>query len=254
MNADRRRACAAGLAAAAGTLPGCALLARPSPLPLELIFDDRTARPTQAPVLLVLLPGAHMAPAEMQREGMVDAVRRAGLDADVLIAGVGLEHVYDKSALRRLESEVFRPFGALGYRRFWLAGISLGGFLAMGYAQQHPGRVEGITAIAPYLGRQPLLQAISQAGSPRAWAQTTVPRHDDIDDRLWRWLADPPADAPALHLAYGEADRFAPAHRLLAGLLPATQVQVAAGGHDWQPWRTLWARWLAAAPLPRKAA
>lgn len=254
MNADRRRACTAGLATAAAALPGCALLAWPSPLPLELIYDDRSARPTRAPVLLVLLPGAHMAPAEMQREGMVDAVRRARLDADVLIAGVGLEHVYDKSALRRLESEVFEPFGALGYRRFWLAGISLGGFLAMGYAQQHPGRVEGITAIAPYLGRQPLVQAIAQAGSARAWARSTVPRDDDIDDRLWRWLAAPPAGAPALHLAYGESDRFAPAHRLLAGLLPATQVQVAPGGHDWPPWRTLWARWLAAAPLPRNAA
>lgn len=253
MNAGRRRACTAGVAAAAGALPGCALLARPSPLPLELIYDDRNSRRTQAPVLLVLLPGAHMAPAEMQREGMVGAVRRAGLDADVLIAGVGLEHVYDKSALTRLESEVFGPFSALGYRRLWLAGISLGGFLAMGYAQQHPGRVEGITAIAPYLGRQPVLQAIAQAGSPRAWARSTAPRNDDIDDRIWRWLAEPPVGAPALHLAYGESDRFAPAHRLLAGLLPASQVQVAPGGHDWPPWRTLWARWLAAAPLPRSA-
>lgn len=248
----RRSAGAALLAAAAAPgLAGCAWLSRPTPIPMELLHDD-SACTGQAPVLLVLLPGANMAPAEMQREGMLQAVRHAGLKADVLVAGASLNHVYDRSVMQRLDSDVFGPYAARGYRRFWLAGISLGGFIAMGYAQLNPGRIEGIVALAPYLGRQPTLQAIERAGSPQAWARSTPRRDDDIDDRLWRWLAEPPATAPQLHLGYGTEDRFAPAHRRLAGLLPPARVQAVPGGHDWPAWRRLWAQWLAQAPLPRQ--
>ncbi len=250
----RRRACAALLAATgAPGLAGCTVLARPTPIPMELILDDRACGP-QAPVLLVLLPGANMSPAEMQREGMVEAVRQAGVKADVLIAGAGLEYIFDRSVMSRLSSDVFEPFAARGYRRFWLAGISLGGFVAMGYAQQHPGRVEGIFALAPYLGKRQTVQAVQQAASPQAWARGNAAVDGDIDDRLWRWLAEPPPGAPQLHLGYGADDRFAPAHRTLARLLPAERVQVVPGGHDWPPWRRLWTEWLARAPLPRACA
>ncbi len=215
---------------------------------MELLFDDRACGP-QAPVLLVLLPGANMSPAEMQGEGMVQAVRQRGIAADVLIAGAGLEYIYDRSVLARLQNDVIEPYAARGYQRFWLAGISLGGFVAMSYAAQNPGRVEGIVALAPYLGRRETLQAVQQAGSAQAWAAATPVRPDDFDDRLWRWLTTP--GRPELHLGYGADDRFAPAHRELARLLPTERVRVVAGAHDWPPWRQLWADWLDRSPLPR---
>jgi pimeloyl-ACP methyl ester carboxylesterase len=250
---SRRRAGTAVLATvAAPAFIGCAGLARPSAEPMELILD-RAPGPEPAPVLLVLLPGAHMTPAEMQREGMVAAVRSAGLHADVLLAGTTLEHVYERSAFERLRSGVLEPGGVRETRPVWLAGISLGAFLAMGSALRLPGSVQGIVAIAPYLGTAKTVQALQRAGSARTWARSTPPsgNADDIDGALWRWLAEPPPGAPAIHLGYGSEDRFATAHRLLAEMLPPEQVQVVPGGHTWRPWRTLWAQWLARAPLPR---
>lgn len=217
---------------------------------LELLHDDRACA-TQAPVLLVMLPGAHMTPAEMKAEGLVQALRQRRLAVDVVLAGAGLEYVYDRSVLRRLHEDVILPYTAAGYRRIWLMGISLGGFVAMGYAQAHPGTVAGIVALAPYLGRRQTVAAVQAAGGAAAWAAATPPQPADIDDRLWRWLAAPPAGAPPLHLGYGTEDRFAPAHRTLAAGLPAAQVITRPGGHDWAPWRQLWADWLDRGLFPR---
>ena len=220
---------------------------------MELLHDDGPCA-TQAPVLLVLLPGANMTPTEMLDEGFVRALRQRGLAVDVLLVGASLSYVYDGSMLDRLRDDVIAPYRARGYRRIWLAGISLGGFVAMGYALTNPGQIEGIVALAPYLGRRPLVQEVAAAGGPAAWTTSAVPREDDVDQRLWRWLARLPADAPALHLGYGTEDRFAEGHRLLASILPPQRVLTAAGGHDWAPWRQLWAAWLDRGHLPAACA
>ena len=244
-----RRAAALGLGT--GLLGGCGALWRPSAIPLNLLQDD-SACTAQAPVLLVLLPGAHMQPAEMQAQGMVRAVRQRQLAVDVLVAGAGLEYAYDGSILDRLRADVIEPYRSRGYRRIWLAGISLGGFVAMGYALRHPGQIEGIVALAPYLGRRTLVQEVAAAGGPARWRQTAAPRAatDDADHALWLWLSARPADAPPLHLGYGREDRFSVGHRLLAQTLPPAQVQVVAGGHDWPAWRVLWSNWLDLRLLP----
>lgn len=220
---------------------------------MDLIADDRACK-DQAPVLLVLLPGAHMTPEEMRAEGMLAAVRQQGLAVDVLVVGASLEYVYDGSMMERLHSDVIAPYRARGYRRIWLAGISLGGFVALGYSMRHPGDIEGVITLAPYLGRRQLIQEITEAGGPARWGPSQVPRPDDIDQRLWRWLAALPADAPRLYLGYGLDDRFAAGHQLLAKLLPSAHVRTAPGGHDWPPWRQLWAEWLAAGLLPASCA
>ena len=228
---------------------------------MELLNDDSTCM-QQALVLLVLLPGANMTPTEMVDEGFVRALRQRRLAVDVLLVGASLTYVYDGSMLDRLRDEVIAPYRARGYRRIWLAGISLGGFVAMGYAMTNPGQIEGVLALAPYLGRRPLLQDIAAAGGPAAWATSVVPREDDIDQGLWRWLArlsvdapaGSPARTPALHLGYGTEDRFAEGHRLLASILPSERVLTTSGGHDWAPWRQLWADWLDRSPLPTACA
>ena len=237
-----------------GALAGCGSLFRPTPLKMEVLHDD-SACAAQAPVLLVLLPGAHMRPAEMQAEGMVEALRRRRLAVDVVIAGAGLAYVYDGSIVARLRDDVIEPYRARGYRRIWLAGISLGAYVAMGYALRNPGQVEGIVALAPYLGRQALVQQVAAAGGAARWRVSAHPSLPDDDDHaLWWWLATRSASAPSLHLGYGSDDRFAQGHALLAQLLPPAQVQTVPGGHDWAPWRQLWTDWLDRDLLPRHCA
>ena len=247
-----RRSALVGLGVLAGSgLAGCGSLFRPTPLAMELLHDDRACA-RQAPVLLVLLPGANMSPAEMQAEGMIEALRQRQLAVDAVIAGTGLEYVYNGSMLERLRDDVIAPYRARGYSRIWLAGISLGGYVAMGYALRNPGQVEGIFALAPYLGRRALVQEVADAGGARRWQAGAQPRgSDDVDHALWQWLATRPAGAPALHLGYGSEDRFAQGHALLAQLLPPAQVQTVPGGHDWAPWRRLWSDWLDRDLLPR---
>jgi len=246
----RRAATVALVAAAAGPLASCSVLRQPSRVTMDVIHDDRACA-AQAPVLLVLLPGANMAPEELLREGFVAAVRQRRLAVDVAVAGAHLGYVQDGSVLQRLRIDLIAPARAQGYRRIWLAGISLGGFLAMAYSLRHPGEIEGLVTLAPYLGRRPLVQAIADAGGPAAWRGTTRPRGaDDLDHELWSWLSAPPPGAPPLYLAYGKEDRFAPAHRLMASTLPPTHVATAPGGHDWAPWRALWSQWLDRGLLP----
>lgn len=246
----RRQFAATLVSTSSAGLGGCAWLQRPTPVAMDYLFDDRACAGTQAPVLLVLLPGVHMAPVELVAQGFVAALRQRGLAVDVALPDAHIGYAQDGSIGRHLHDDVIAPLRARGYRRVWLAGISLGGFVALGYAQQHPGSIEGLVALAPYLGRQLFLQAVVQAGGPRAWAAMQRGNADDpaieaaVERAVWQWLADPPVGAPRLWLGYGRDDRFAEAHRMLAGLLPPERVAVVPGDHDWPPWRALWAQWL----------
>jgi pimeloyl-ACP methyl ester carboxylesterase len=234
---------------AASLLGGCALMGAGSGVKMDVIYDDGGCAKTQAPTLLVFLPGANMAPSELVREGFVAAVRQQGLALDLMLPDANLNYVFDGSMKRRLEEEVFGVARAQGYQRIWLAGISMGGYIAMAYAAEHPNEIAGVLAMAPYVGRRPLLKQIVDAGGPAAWRRTAQPRDDkDLDHTLWMWLADPARTTP-LWLGYGSEDRLAPGIEILAKSLPATQVQVVRGGHDWPPWRNLWAQWLQDGPL-----
>ncbi|MDE2275868.1 MAG: alpha/beta hydrolase [Burkholderiales bacterium] len=249
-----RRAVLAALGAAAG-LGGCAAWRAHRALPLDTWVDDGGCPATLAPVLLVLLTGAHMAPQEMVQQGFIAAVRQRHLAVDVTVADANLRYAYDGTLLERLHDDVMAPARAAGWRRIWLGGISLGGYAALLYAMRNPGAIEGLTLIAPYLGRPPLLRAIAAAGGPAAWQRTAGPAPaGDIDHALWHWLAAPPAVmrpiAPPIWLGYGTEDRLIEGDRLLATLLPADRVATAPGGHDWPPWRALWARWLDRGLLP----
>lgn len=218
---------------------------------MQQIFDDGGCPRTQAPVLLVLLPGIHMTPDELQREGFIGAVRQRRLAVDVIVAGTLIEHTRDGSVIRRLRNEVIAPARAQGYRRIWLAGISLGGYLALHYERSHPGELQGLLLMAPYLGRRTLTQEIEAAGGPATWRrQVKGPAPGDIDQTLWTWLSSLPAGASPIWLASGREDRFAAEHKLLATLLPTDRVHTLPGGHDWLPWRVLWSHWLDRGLLP----
>ncbi|MEJ8851486.1 alpha/beta hydrolase [Variovorax rhizosphaerae] len=252
----RRRGVAFALTACA-LLVGCASRAPVVPMAQQL---DRSACPAQTDTLLVLLPGAYSDPAEFVREGYIDAVRERGLSVDVLRVDAHLGYYSNGVIIDRLRADVIAPAQAQGYGSIWIVGISIGGFGGMVYAEERPGELAGIVAIAPYLGERLIATGIDNAGGLARWRAPPVlpemsPR-ERRELRVWRWLQaysnePPPSDHPPLWLGYGLDDRFAFSHRLLADALHADHVATTEGGHDWPEWMRLWRNLLPRLPLPR---
>lgn len=240
--------------ALAAVTGGCAPKPPPTRIPMDV---TRIAGPCagRAPALVIMLPGAYSRPHEFVDEGFVDELRRRQVAADVAIADAHVGYFQDRSALRRLRADVVLPARAQGYGQVWLVGISLGGFGALAYGARHGAEVDGILALAPYLGRRQLQKDIIDAGGPVHWrSQPQPPEADDAERDLWAWLAQPAPAGPPVWLGFGREDRFADAHRLLAQALPAERHFDVPGGHDWPPWRALWSAWLDRRLLPQACA
>jgi pimeloyl-ACP methyl ester carboxylesterase len=211
------------------------------------VLTDLAIPGRRAPSLMVLLPGALQTPETLAEEGMVAAVRARRLALDLALVDPGLAAIgeaTDGSVAQRLETLLLparRQYGSL-----WLAGISLGGFLALAHAARHPGRVDGLFLLSPYPGNRLLTGAIEAAGGPASWAAATVGKPADDEENAWRWLAQNgrAGGAPEIHYAHADADRFAAGQRLMAQTLPPERVDLVAGRHDWPSWRMLWNNFL----------
>jgi len=216
----------------------------PTPRPLAVLAYPYDG-PSLSRDLLVCLPGIGDEAKDFANWGFVDLVRAHPWAADVLLVDAHYGYYADRTVLEQLRRDVLLPASASGYRGIWLVGISMGGLGALLYARQHPHDVRGVLAIAPFLGRQTLVQEIAGAGGLARWT-STVDSTDEIG-ALWSWAHSQSGHSPAvpeLFLAFGDSDIFAPAHRLLATSLPAANVLVTIGGHRWPVWLDLWKQFL----------
>jgi enterochelin esterase-like enzyme len=192
-----------------------------------------------APTRIVLLPGAYHGPEDFLREGFVDSVRRRRLPVDLLLVDPELAHLTDRSVLQQLRSKAVVQARAAGCASVWLAGISMGGFLALLYAQCFPGDLDGLCLLAPYLGNRMITSEIARTGALDGEPDSTLDALDE-ERRIWRYIKDRGVQAQPLYLGFGREDRFAASHRLLAAELPAAAVDEVDGGHDWPVWQRLW--------------
>lgn len=118
----------------------------------------------------------------------------------------------------------------------------MGGMGALLYDRRHPGGVDGMVLLAPYLGDRALLRSIADAGGVARWNPGPVPATVDAGNfqvELWRhlkgWSAEPER-ARDVWLAYGDRDYLRDAMPLLVPLLRPGQVSVREGGHTWAVW------------------
>jgi len=192
---------------------------------------------------MVWLPGAYHSPEDFLEARFDARVRARGLPLDLEFVDVELEHLGDRGVLERLRRDVVAPARALGCRSIWLAGISLGGFLALDYAATHPDQWDGLCLLAPYLGNRMLIAEIAAAPGLAAWQPGPLAQSDE-ERRIWRFIQEQRAESRPLYLGYGHDDRYAPAHGLMAEALPAHAVSVVSGGHDWHTWSILWEQFL----------
>src|ERR1700761_523912 len=98
---------------------------------------DGGVHPHAAATRIVWLPGAYQAAQDFQTAGFTAAATRRGLSVELVYVDLDLEHLNDRTILQRLHSELLLPAHEAG-RRCWLAGISLGGMLALDYAATYP--------------------------------------------------------------------------------------------------------------------
>jgi pimeloyl-ACP methyl ester carboxylesterase len=237
------------LALAAFGLAGCVRLL-PTPTPLRTIRYAQGGDRSRC--LVVLLHGRGGSAADFADNHFQEDAARAGVAADFVAVEANLGYYYRHTILDRLREDVIGPARAHGYRRIWIAGVSIGGTGAILYAREHPGDLAGIVAIAPYLGEKPVVDEIAGPGL-RAWQPSGPPESDTFEHSVWRYLkrfAEGPPPLP-LYLGYGRKDRFARADALLAGVLPRERVFLTDGGHDWKPWRRMWDQFLATGTLAR---
>lgn len=211
------------------------------------ILQYAAASGGRAKALAILLPGALQQPEDLVRAGFVDTVRERRLSLDLWLPDLGIAYIgetTDGTALARLHAQVIRP-ARQHYAEIWLAGISIGGFMAIAHADRYPGEVDGLCLLAPYPGNRIITREIEAAGGIGQWLHDAVPE-DDAERRMWRWLKTHRALArpPLVRLGYGREDRFAAGHRLMAAALPACDTGSVAGGHDWPAWQQLWKNFL----------
>jgi len=193
-------------------------------------------------VLLVLLPPAFGSARDFFEHGFVSAIRSRGLPVDVIAASARADHYLDQTVVARLHAGVIAPARAKGYRRLWLAGISIGGFGGLLTLQAHAADIEGLLLLAPYLGSRPAVNEVIRAGGFAQW-QPQPAALTDHERKLLVWLQGvlaEPATSPPIYVAYGEQDRFASSIEVLTSALPAHRVVRQPGEHDWPTWISLW--------------
>ena len=181
---------------------------------------------------MIWLPGAYAEARNFVDEGFAASAAQRGARVDLCFVDLEMAHLQDQGPLEQLRSELILPARAAG-QAVWLAGISLGGLIALDYASTHPGEIDGLCLLAPYLGNRMLIASIA-AGKLA---------DSDVEHRIWRFIKTPDRAVP-LYLGYGRQDRFSQAHDLMAAALPAARVDVVEGGHDWGTWFKLWERFL----------
>ena len=196
---------------------------------------------------IVVLPGAYQDSGDALRAGFADAIRERGLPVDLALVDMTLAHVTDRTVLAQLRALALAPARAAGCERIWLAGISLGGFMALLYMARYPAEVDGLCLLSPYLGNRMILTEVLSYPSLADWyANAAAGSGDEWSEErdLWGFIAQHAPLGPRWYLGFGHEDRFVAAHRLLARQLPMSAVDEVAGGHNWPVWRQLWDRFL----------
>lgn len=187
--------------------------------------------------LVVYLPGRGERIARIENRGLFEEIKRRGYD--IIVTDLHLGYYADGSFLTRLREDILVPARQKGYGNIWLVGNSLGGNGALFYVSTHPGEVDGVILLGPFLGERELFDEIEAAGGVKQWKPGEI-AEDDYYRALWGWIKQMPEDAPQLFLSYGTGDRFAREQAILGSMLQPDRVVAVEGGHDWKSWKLAW--------------
>lgn len=219
-------------------LPSCAYLPRPAKVPVATI--ERGVAGSEE--LVVFLPGRWSTVGEFEKEGFFKLAAEKWPSARLVAADLHLGYYRKATMAGRLHQDVILPARRSGVETVRLVGISMGGMGALVYDLEHPGEVDEMLLLSPYLGEEEALSEIRQAGGLGKWEPGAI-AEEDFSRKLWAGLKGKWKGAgkrPKVFLGCGTGDRLADANRLFAKefLGPDGQKWIP-GAHDWETWREL---------------
>jgi pimeloyl-ACP methyl ester carboxylesterase len=212
-----------------------------TPVPMRAVHHQ-DSRVAGHDTLMVFLPGNRSDPDDFQKEGFVSILQNAYPDIDSLAVDATLGYYIKESLPERLLEDVIQPAYEKGYKKIWITGISMGGSGALWYAQKYPATIKGIVLLAPFLADKKIIDEIDTAGGLKKWQPALPLEQKDYQRAQMLWLKqyiDPALKPPLIFLGFGDTDRFHQSNRLLADIIPANQVVVLPGNHDWKTWRKI---------------
>lgn len=218
-------------------LAGCGFV-RITHTPMESVAY-RNQGPDKARGVIVLLPGFGDRPRDYQENGFVAALVKAEPALDIVAADAHFGYYRKRSIMVRLDQDVIAPLRARGYREIWLAGASMGGIGAVGYAREHPERVRGLFLLAPYMGPGEVVKEVAAQGLCKYDGKPDG--KDNVDNfarKNFVWLRQQACESHevSLYLGVGSEDRLLRPDSVLGGVIPASHFVVLPGGHGWKVW------------------
>lgn len=214
----------------------------------------------QARCLVLLFPGAGSNQHDFEKEGFLQKLQASGLSLDVIATNATLGYYFNNSMTVRVHDDILVPAkAAKTYEKVWAIGMSMGGFGSLFYSQQRPGDIDGVFALAPYLGDKSLGEEIKEAGGLAKWqAPPAEPStNDNYQRQLWRWLQEVTSgktQGPVIYSGWGKEDSLGTMDKLLGDALPEGHVSLTDGAHEWAPWNLLLEQFLKDGPMAKECA
>lgn len=220
-------------------LSACALIA---PAPMDVLTYTNPSTEEGSRCLFVFMRGIGGSHHSFEEEGLVADVWKHDLPFDIAAPNAHVGYYGRRNLIIRLKEDVIEPARARGCQKIWLVGVSMGGLGALLYLRERPQDIAGVYLISPFLGTQPFLTEIEEAGGVRKWDPGAYEAEDDWQRMLWHWMKTTIADHPdkIVYLGYGVDDHYRSGPQLLSALLPANRIYAIRGGHDYQTFKSLW--------------
>jgi pimeloyl-ACP methyl ester carboxylesterase len=212
----------------------------PTKTPIESIYYITGKE--QSKSLLVMLPGRSEGIDSYMKHEFIKTLEESGIGFDAVAVNAHPGYYYSENLIQHLHQDVVLPAKQKGYEHIWIFGISLGGLGALWYGKDNSEMINGIIAIAPFVGDAEVIDEIKAAGGPLKWVPKEPIAKGDYQRGLWVWLkkyAKGNESLPKLVIGYGLEDDFAYGDEMLAQMLPNNQVFTVPGSHDWNTWGRL---------------
>lgn len=227
-----------------GTITGCAYFGTNAPLKM-LRYQANDDKPCKN--LIIMLHSRGDSHDGLAKEGFIADLQKRRLPYDIIVPYAHLGYYWAETLVPRLKEDIVEPAKASGYQRICIVGLSMGGLGALMYLRQYPEDIDGVYAIAPFLGYSGIVDEVADQGGIYRWQAGPYDSEKDWQRMFWDFLktyAEKPEQKKAIYLGYGEQDSFNKAHLLLKEVLPPSRTYVIQGGHDSATMRTLWQMFL----------